>query len=120
MQTLEFETVTFWIPLRNLLRVCIKKKEMTSQYFGVSWSKETAKWRVQLSIKGEKPKEGGYFKDELDAAKRVNQLCAEFGIPLRNPTINMNPNEQLPVIVYNHPLAPYFSRSDKTFWQIPC
>jgi hypothetical protein len=28
------------------------------------------------------------FKDEVDAAKRMNQLCEEFGISLQNPDIN--------------------------------
>jgi hypothetical protein len=37
------------------------------------------------------------FKDELDAAKRVNQLCEELGIPLQNPTISAIPNQQYQV-----------------------
>ena len=37
------------------------------------------------------------FKDELDAAKRVNQLCEEQGIPLQNPEISAIPNEQYQV-----------------------
>merc|ERR1712034_64745 len=36
---------------------------------------------------------GGYFKDELDAAKKVNQLCEENGIPLKNPEIGSIPNQ---------------------------
>merc|ERR1711925_52677 len=47
-----------------------------------------------LSIKGEKQKAGGYFHDELEAGKKVNQLCEEFGIPLRNPEISTIPNQQ--------------------------
>merc|ERR1712034_230263 len=69
-------------------------KEMKSRYKGVSWHKKTRKWRVQLSIKGEKQKAGGYFHDELEAGKKVNQLCEEFGIPLRNPEISTIPNQQ--------------------------
>merc|ERR1712034_14759 len=37
---------------------------------------------------------GGYFENELDAAKRVNQLCEELEIPLQNPEISGVPNEQ--------------------------
>merc|ERR1711925_53139 len=44
--------------------------------------------------KGQKPKYGGIFDDELDAAKRVNQLCGELGIPPQNPTISAMPNQQ--------------------------
>ena len=42
---------------------------------------------------GEKNKYGGYFYDELDAGKKVNQLCEELGLPPQNPGIEM-PNLQ--------------------------
>jgi len=31
---------------------------------------------------------GGQFEDELNAAKRVNQICEEFGIPQKNPEVS--------------------------------
>ena len=37
------------------------------------------------------------FKDELDAAKRANQLCEELKIPLQNPEISAIPNQQYQV-----------------------
>jgi len=43
--------------------------------------------------KGQK-KTGGYFYDELDAAKRANQLCEELEIPLLNPAISTKPSQQ--------------------------
>jgi hypothetical protein len=92
-----------------LLFAC-KKREKTSQYKGVTWNKQTRKWRVQLSLKGEKPKCGGYFEDELDAAKEVNQLCEEMEIPLQNPAISAIPNQKYQV-TYCHMilfLAPIF------------
>ena len=52
------------------------------------------KWCAQLDLSGEKTKNGGFFKDELAAAKRVNQLCAELGILAKNPTISALPNQQ--------------------------
>merc|ERR1712034_16534 len=64
----------------------------TSQYDGVHWHKSSRKWYVQLSLKG-KPKYGGTFNDEMDAARRVNELCEEFGIPLRYPEISAIPNQ---------------------------
>jgi hypothetical protein len=65
-------------------------KQETSQYKGVSWHKENGQWRAILTLKRNIQKYGGYFKDELDAAKRVNQLCEELEIPLRNPSIASN------------------------------
>ena len=48
-----------------------------------------------MSLKGEKQqKYGGIFKDELDAGKRVNQLCEELGISQQNPTISGVLNHQ--------------------------
>jgi len=70
-----------------------QKNKKTSQYKGVSWHKESGKWYAQVQRKGE-TKIGGHFHDELDAAKTVNQLCKDFGIPPQNPTINTTPNEQ--------------------------
>merc|ERR1712034_93921 len=70
------------------------KKRKTSQYKGVTWLNQRKKWRVQLHLNRRKPKFGGNFKDELDAGKRVNQLCEEFGISLQNPEISAKPNEQ--------------------------
>ena len=74
-----------------------EKKEKASQYKGVTWNKETRTWKVQLKLKKEKVKYGGYCKDELDAAKRVNQLCEELGIPLQNPEISGMPNQKYEV-----------------------
>ena len=42
---------------------------------------------------------GGYFNDELDAAKKVNQWCDELGINVKNPGINGVPNEQVTIKV---------------------
>jgi hypothetical protein len=45
-----------------------EKKEKTSQYKGVCWSKRMGKWHAQLSLKEGKSKYGGNFQDELDAS----------------------------------------------------
>ena len=76
--------------------VC-EKKEKTSQYKGVYWDRDRGKWHVQLWLKEGKSKYGGYFQDELDAAKRVNQLCKELGIALQHPEISTIPNQQCEV-----------------------
>merc|ERR1712034_306971 len=71
-----------------------QKREKISQYKGVTWHKTSGKWYVQLKLKGEKIKYGGVFKDELDAAKRVNQLCEKLGIRTKNSSISAIPNHQ--------------------------
>merc|ERR1712034_164449 len=70
------------------------KNQKTSKYKGISWNRQMGKWNVQIRPKGQKLKFGGYFEDELDAAKGVNQLCEELGIPLQNPEISAIPNQQ--------------------------
>jgi hypothetical protein len=72
-----------------------QKKEKISQYKGVTWNKNRKKWYVQLRlVKGGKQKYGGMFKNEVDGARRVNQLCQELGIPPQNPTINAIPHQR--------------------------
>jgi len=71
-----------------------QKKEKTSLYKGVHWYRKRGAWHVQLRLKGGKRRFGGYFKNEEDAGKRVNQLCEELGIPAKNPAINAMPNQQ--------------------------
>ena len=78
------------------INIC-EKNEKTSQYKGVCWNKQTGKWFAALGLKGDKPKFGGLFKDELDAAKKVNQLCEEFGFAQQNPTVSAIPDEQYQV-----------------------
>ena len=73
----------------------------TSQYKGVYWHTKSGKWYAHLRLPtttGQK-KFGGAFNDEMDAAKRVNQLCEELGIPLRNPRITSKPTGQCQVTV---------------------
>lgn len=72
-------------------------KEKRSQYKGVYWNRINEKWFVNLYCKDGKQKYGGLFNNELDAAKRVNQLCAEAGIPPKNPGINAIQNQELQI-----------------------
>jgi len=70
-----------------------ERNQKQSQYKGVSWHKASRKWRVQFQLKGQKQKHGRLFTEELDAAKRVNQICEECGIPPKNPGISRMPNQ---------------------------
>merc|ERR1712034_32010 len=50
-----------------------QKRNPTSKYRNVYWRRDNRKWCVQFWKNGEK-QFGGSFNDELDAAKRMNQL----------------------------------------------
>jgi len=69
-------------------------KGKMSHYRGVYRHKQREKWYVLINLQGQKKKYGGIFKDELDAAKRVNQLCEELGIPSQNPQVSAIPNQK--------------------------
>merc|ERR1712034_225310 len=58
--------------------------EKKSKYKGVHWNTSRRKWQAQMLLKNGSTKYGGIFNDELDAAKRVNQLCQEFGNIAKN------------------------------------
>jgi hypothetical protein len=68
-------------------------RQKTSQYKGVNYDKQRCKWYARLHLKGGKQKYGGYFENEMDAAKKVNELCEEIGIPPSNPGIIKIPNQ---------------------------
>ena len=72
----------------------MQKGSKISQYNGVHWHKNNKKWYAQIVLPGAKKKYGGGFKDELDAAKRVNQLCEEMGTTLKNSGIGSKPNQE--------------------------
>ena len=78
------------------INVC-EKSEKISQYKGVHWHKQIGKWYAKLQLKAGEQKFGGTFNDELDAAKRVNQLCEKLGIPAQNPEVSAIPNQQYQV-----------------------
>ena len=69
-------------------------KQQISQFKGVYWHKQNGKWYAHLNLKGGIQKSGGYFKNELDAAMRVNQLYEELRIPLQNLGIGAIPTKQ--------------------------
>ena len=60
----------------------------------MSWHRGTRQWRAQLRVKGSIQNYEEHFKEELDAAKRVNKLCEAMNIPLRNPGIAGIPTQQ--------------------------
>jgi hypothetical protein len=81
----------------NVLKgIICEESEKKSKYRNIYWKRENRKWCVQFCVNGER-QFGGYFNDELDAAKRVNQLCEEMQIPSKNPAISAMPNQQYQV-----------------------
>lgn len=53
------------------------KSNTSSKYKGVTWSKQTNKWRVQISIEG-KNKSLGSYSNEDEAARVYNQAVLEY------------------------------------------
>jgi hypothetical protein len=86
-------TIIFSILFSNACDT-IKKK---SQYKAVYFQKRDQKWYVLIhtGVKGQRRKYGGTFNNELDAAKKVNQLCEELDIPQQNPDVGAILNTQL-------------------------
>jgi hypothetical protein len=74
-----------------------EKREKISQYKGVSYNKKSGKWYARFHLARQKKIYGGIFNDELDAAKRVNELCEELGFPQQNSTLSAIPNQQYQV-----------------------
>jgi hypothetical protein len=90
-------TLTFlsiWDLYKHLIFEC-EKKVNASQYKGVYYHNQTGKWYPRLFTRVGKNKCGGYFNNELDAARRVNQLCDKLKIPLKNPGITGIPNKEV-------------------------
>lgn len=58
--------------------VGVKRKNCSSMYHGVSWSKERQKWCVYLTVR-KKKYSAGRFDDELSAAKAYDKFIVEKG-----------------------------------------
>ena len=60
-----------------------RRRTNTSGYIGVTWNKQTGKWRATISVDG-KTKHLGYFDDILEAAKaydeRAKLLRGDFAV----------------------------------------
>ena len=61
---------------------------------GVSWKKQTKKWRANVGHNG-KIHYTGSFEIEEDAAKAINLKCQELNIPLKNSSVGVLDNETL-------------------------
>jgi hypothetical protein len=59
------------------------RKNKSSQYFGVSLSKQSGKWHTALWLDG-KNKSVGRFDMEIEAAKAVDAELVKRGLPKRN------------------------------------
>lgn len=68
----------------------IVKDAKRSQYVGVTWCKNLGKWQVSRTING-KSKNGGYFIDEVEAAKRSDELVHLHASPNSNLALNFGP-----------------------------
>jgi hypothetical protein len=71
--------------------------QSTSNYGGVSWNEKKQLWQAEFYFNG-KLTSTSYFKNELDAAKNINQLCQNMRIPLKNPELPEISNQQVTVL----------------------
>lgn len=65
----------------------VKKRNASSQYFGVSWSKERQKWVALLTWR-KKKYSIGRFIDEIEAAKAYDAKVKELGFHLDGCKLN--------------------------------
>jgi len=82
------------IPQKNPELPQQQKREKTSRYKGVYWHRRSGRWYARIPSNGGKKKFGGSFNHEIDAAKRVNQLCVEMDMSLQNPGISAMPAQK--------------------------
>jgi len=66
----------------------------TSKYIGVSFNKKSKKWRAVIYFQ-KQAKDGGDYGNELDAAKKVNQMCDELKIKRKNPEVDAMPTPKI-------------------------
>ena len=73
--------------------------QSTSNYEGVSWNEKRKLWQSKFHFNGKTSK--SYFENELDAAKRINQLCENMKILLKNPELPEMSNQQVTLLFLN-------------------
>ena len=69
----------------NLFEITYFKSQ--SKYKGVTWNTKNKSWRAAVHWESVKY-DGGYYYDELDAAKKVNALCDNLGIERNIPEVD--------------------------------
>lgn len=70
-----------------------KRKNCSSQYKGVWWSKNARKWQVQITCLDGTKKHIGYFDFELDAAKAYDEKAKEIFGSFANLNIPEKPKD---------------------------
>ena len=76
---------------------CFEATKSTSKYEGVSWYEIKKLWQADFSFNGKTSK--SFFENELDAAREINQLCENMGIPSKNFELLEIPNKQVTSII---------------------
>ena len=85
--------------------------QSTSKYEGVSWNEKRQLWKAEFYFNEKTTK--SYFQNELDAAKRITQLCEKMKIPSKNPELMKILNQRVTSSFLNQSL---FIKS-LTFWR---
>ena len=67
-------------------------------YSGVIWAQSDRRWLAAVYICKNKKYYGGYFFEEIEAAKRVNQICDELGNEHKNPGVDAMPKPHVTIL----------------------
>ena len=71
----------------------INREIPKSEYFGVSWYRNTSNWRAAIRV-NKKFVYIGQFSDEQEAAIAVNTKMRELGLPIKNTSVEPPPTEE--------------------------
>lgn len=61
---------------QNVARILVNKTNHSSKFRGVCWSKQRGQWGVYVT-KNRKSNFGGYFSNEIEAAKKADELLKQ-------------------------------------------
>merc|ERR1712072_1168598 len=71
-----------------------------SRYLGVSWCNKKQQWHGRVWVSHLKKLEWvGYFEDEVECALEVNKRCRKLGLPIKNPELEENTDNKIPLKV---------------------
>jgi len=80
----------------------LEKVAKSSKYKGVCWNAQNKQWQASIMINKDFHY-GGKFESETSAARMVNMMCENLGIPLKNPLLPISMHSSEDVVVKEEP-----------------